>query len=177
MLSVHYPYAERVSECLTPDNYNKLEEIFSQTCVDPRFFETSYKIHVLVSFRTDLTNELLVHDQKVFWEQEYTTDYFDDIALEAMSSAFRSIFPKDYYPLIASRTVPTVIGAVKYGGEIYVYAVVAMDNKLRNEDFFSIPEKDYFIPIEVAKSMCTDTADFDLMLLNSLVLVNKEVND
>ena len=134
-------------------------------------------IKMLVSIRTDRTNELIVPDDGKFYIEcpdEYPNEHpLDDLVLLVAKKAVDKYFDcgEDIVKVIP-RTVPYPVGACLKDDVIYVYVNLAVDHTLKSEEFFKIKGCHY----ESITSI-TPSNDLESELLGSLTLVAQIQNE
>ena len=130
-------------------------------------------IKMLVTIRTDRTNEVIVPDDDKFYTDR-TCDYpnqhpLDDRALLAARSMVLKYFADSDLTKVIPRTVPLPVGACYRDGVIYVYVTLIVDHKLKSEDYFKLNGCHY----ERISDLIV-TNDLEAELVGSLVPVNMQ---
>ena len=131
-------------------------------------------VRILVSIRTDRTNELIVPDDGKFYT-DCTTEYpsqhpLDDACILAMKSMVDKYI--DLGGVVSSvipRTVPLIVGACCVSDVFYVYATVVVDHTLKSEPFFKLKGCHYEKIADI-----TPADDMESRLLQSLPIVNMQ---
>lgn len=135
-------------------------------------------VRILVSIRTDRTNELIVPDDGKFYT-DCTTEYpsqhpLDDACLLAMKSMVDKYFDcgEDLHKVIP-HTAPLIVGACCVSDVFYVYATLVVDCTLKGAPHFKLKGCHYEKIADI-----TPADDMESRLLQSLPVVNmqKEVN-
>lgn len=144
---------------------------FSRPIVSSIFGEQFIPIKMLVSIRTDRTNELIVPDNGKFYTDctsEYPNEHpLDDTVLLATKSMVDKYFDcgEDLIKVIPC-TVPLPIGACLRNDIIYVYITLVVDHKLKSEEYFKLKGCHY-----VNISDLTPSNDLESELIDSLAIV------
>lgn len=151
----------------------------SRPIVSSLFGELFCPVKMLVSIRTDRTNELIVPDNGKFYTdctQTYPNEHpLDDTVILAAKSIVDKYFDcgEDLVKVIP-RTVPLPVGACLIDDIFYVYITVVVDHTLKNESFFKLKDCHYeSIPDQTPASI------LEANMLDSLPIVNmnpEEVN-
>ena len=137
--------------------------------------EQDIPVNILVSVRTDRTNELIVPDDGKFYT-DCTCDYpnqhpLDDVVLLAAKRMFHKCFDckDDDLTKVVTRTVPFPVGACIRNGKAYVYVTLVVDHKLKSEEYFKLKGCHYE---KISDLIVTD--DLEAELVGSLVPVNMQ---
>lgn len=144
---------------------------YSRPIVSSLFGEKFVPIKILVSIRTDRTNELIVPDNGAFYT-DCTATYpnmhpLDDTVMLAAKSLVDRLFDcGDDIIKVIPRTAPLPIGACYTKDTFYVYVNVVVDHTLKTESFFKLKDSHY----ESIHSLNPRSA-LELELKNSLALV------
>lgn len=100
-------------------------------------------VKMIVTIRTDLSNEVLVPDCGKFYT-DCTASYpdahpIDDVVMLAAKSLIDNLFDcgDDLFSVIP-RTIAYPVGACVYNDEVYVYVTVVIDHTLKRENFFRV---------------------------------------
>ena len=127
----------------SPENlsgmFYRFLQSFSRPIVSSIFGEQFIPIKMLVSIRTDRTNEMIVPDNGKFYTDctsEYPNEHpLDDQVLLAAKSMVDKYFDcgEDLTKVIP-RTIPLPIGACLRNDIIYVYITLVVDHKLKSEE-------------------------------------------
>ena len=158
-----------------PDSLSKFTYAFlsghSRPVVSSLLGERFIPIRMLVSIRTDRTNELIVPENGMFFTNctaEYPNEHpLDDTVLLAAKSLVDKLFDcgEDIVKVIP-RTAPLPIGACYINDAFYVYVNVVIDHTLKDESFFKLKDCKY-----VNISDLTYTSDLEKELIDSLAVV------
>ena len=113
----------------------------SRPLIDSIFGDSIPSVKMLVTIRTDLTDEVLVPDDGKFYTNctsSYPNEHpLDDTVILAAKSLVDSLFDcGDNIPLVIRRTIAYPLGACVYEGQVYVYVNVVIDHTLKNERIF-----------------------------------------
>ena len=135
------------------------------------FGEQFIPVKILVSIRTDRTNELIVPDHGNFYT-DCTLDYanehpLDDAVLLSAKKLIDRCFDcgEDIVKVIP-RTAPLPIGACFINNVFYVYVSVVVDHTLKDESFFKLKDCHYeSIQVQNPRSV------LELELKDSLAIV------
>ena len=98
-------------------------------------------VRMLVTIRTDLSNEVLVPTNGLFYS-DCTLPYpskhpVDDVVMLSAKTLVDRLFDcGDNTPLVIRRTIVYPIGACIYRDEVYVYVNVVIDHTLKNDQIF-----------------------------------------
>lgn len=127
--------------------YNHLR-IYSRPIVSSIFGGRFIPIKILVSIRTDRTNELIVPDNGKFYTDctaEYPSEHpLDDTVLLAAKSFIDEHFDcGEEIVKVIPRTIPLPVGACYFNDTFYVYVNVVVDHTLKNESFFNLKDCHY----------------------------------
>ena len=110
---------------------------------DTIFSERVSDIKMLVTIRTDLTNEVLVPDDGKFYT-DCTASYpsrhnLDDTVMLSAKSLVDKLFDcGDNIPLVIRRTTVYPTGACINDNQVYVYVMVVIDHTLKADEIFNI---------------------------------------
>lgn len=130
------------SDVLSKFSYGFLR-VHSRPIVSSIFGDKFIPIRMLVSIRTDRTNELIVPDNGNFYTDctaEYPNEHpLDDTVMLAAKKLVDQCFDcgEDIVKVIP-RTAPLPIGACFVDNVLYVYTTVIIDHKLKEESFFKL---------------------------------------
>lgn len=145
--------------------------VHSRPIVSSIFGDKFIPIRMLVSIRTDRTNELIVPDSGKFYIEcptEYPNEHpLDDLILLAAKSIVDKYFDcgEDLVKVI-QRTMPYPVGACLRNDVIYVYVNLLVDCTLKSESIFKLKDC-HFERIE----SISPTSPLEKELLDSLVIV------
>ena len=156
---------------VTPQLYRFLNMV-SESCDVSVADEDSRKtIKFLVTIRTDLTNEVLVPENGLFFTN--CTRYYpdehplDDMVMLSAQKLVLDLFDcGDYLPMFIQRTTVYPIGACIQNDEPYVYVNVVIDHTLFDEECFNIKD----CSVVKIEDLVTNST-LEERLLNSLALV------
>ena len=113
----------------------------SRPLIDSIFGESIPPVKMLVTIRTDRSNEVLVPDDGKFYT-DCTDSYFDEHPLDdTVMLAAKSLVDKlfdcgDNIPAVIQRTTVYPLGACVRDDRAYVYANVVIDHTLKNDSIF-----------------------------------------
>ena len=157
--------------------FSKFLLAMSMTVETPVSEEQFIPIQMLVSIRTDRTNELIVPDDGKFYIEcptEYYTEHpLDDLVLLVAKRAVDEYFDcgEDLLKVIP-RTVPYPVGACLRDDVIYVYVNLLVDHTLKSEEFFKLKGCHY-----EDFSSVTPANDLESELIGSLAIVVNTRNE
>ena len=161
------PFSDKVAQM----SYVVLRQ-HSRPVVDSIFGGNIRPVKILVSVRTDRTNEIIVNEDGAFYI-DCTASYpnlhpLDDTVLLSAKSAIEKTIDchKDLESII-TRTSPYPVGACIVDDCIYVYMNVVIDHTLKSEEYFNLNEG---YRLESIKNL-TPKTKLDKVLKDSLVLV------
>jgi len=123
--------------------FSKFLLAMSKPVETPVLGEQYIPIQMLVSIRTDRTNELIVPDSGKFYIEcpaEYHIEHpLDDLVLLVAKMAVDKYFDcgEDLIKVIP-RTVPYPVGACLKNDVIYVYVNLVVDHTLKSEEYFKL---------------------------------------
>ena len=112
-------------------------------------------IKMLVTIRTDLTNEVLVSDTCGFYT-DCTLSFTEPCSLdEAVVMSAKSLVDKlfdckEHTFDAIRRTVLQPLGVFVYREQVYIYTNIIMDSKLKKEEYFHVRDS-HFEPIRAQK--------------------------
>lgn len=162
--------------------FYKFLNMVSESC-DVSVSDESYNkktIKFLVTIRTDLTNEVLVPTDGMFFTnctKYYPTEHpLDDMIMLSAQSLVLQLFDcGEYLPMFIQRTTVYPVGACIINEEPYVYVNVVFDHTLLEEVNFNLKDCE-LVKIE----SIVPNSTLEESLLNSLAIVkgeNKDVHD
>ena len=176
-------YREYLSKCqgVSPDKINSFSyaflSLYTRPIVSSIFGERFYPVKILVSIRTDHTNEVIVPDNGKFYT-DCTAQYpnvhpLDDTIILAAKSLVDKLFDcgEDIVKVIP-RTIPYPVGACIVDKTVYVYMNVVIDHKLKEEEFFKLKDCHF----ESIESLST-TSPLEEDLKHSLILVKGDTKN
>lgn len=159
-------------ESLSSQSYLFLRER-SRPIVSSIFGELFIPVKMLVSIRTDRTNELIVPDNGNFYT-DCTEVYpnmhpLDDTVMLAAKSLVDKCFDcgEDIIKVIP-RTVPYPVGACFVDNTFYVYVTVVVDHTLKSESFFKLKDCHYENISDLTPKSVLET-----LLKDKLAIVNQ----
>lgn len=161
-------------ECFSATSYRAFSP-FCRPIVSSIHGGNLLPVKILVSIRTDRTNELIVPDDGKFYT-DCTTEYpsqhpLDDACLLAMKSMVDKYFDcggEDLLKVIP-HTVPIIVGACCVSEVFYVYATLVVDHTLKDTEYFKLKGCHY----EKIEDI-TPADDMESCLLQSLPVVNMQ---
>lgn len=128
------------SDKLSQHSYPVLRQ-HSRPCIDSIFGYNRRTVRILVSVRTDLTDEILVTTKGEFYTdctrsypEEHTLD--DMVLLSGKIMLDKVIYLGDNIQDIILRTSIYPVGACVLNEQVYVYANIVIDHTLKDEEFF-----------------------------------------
>lgn len=144
---------------------------FSQPIEEPIPEEQLIPVKILVTIRTDRTNEVIVPDDGKFYaecEAFYPNFHpLDDAVLLSAKSLIDRLFDcGDDIVRVIPRTVPLPVGACLLDNTVYVHMTVVVDHTLKSESFFNLKDCHY----ENIKDL-TPSNDLESKLIDSLTIV------
>ena len=147
--------------------------VFEKPVESPISGEEYIPIKMLVTIRTDRTNEVIVPDDGKFYT-DCTSEYpdihpLDDRALLAAKSMVLKYFVDSDFTKVIPGTVPLPVGACYRDGVIYVYVTLIVDHKMKSWDCFKLKDCHYE---KISDLIVTD--DLEAELVGSLVPVNMQ---
>ena len=160
-------------ETMHPAFYSILRQ-HSRPLISSIFGDSVPPVRMLVTIRTDLSNEVLVPDDGKFFT-DYTDEYFDEHPLDdTVMLAGKSLVDKlfdcgDNLPLVIRRTTVYPIGACVRDDKVYVYVNVVIDHTLKNDPIFKTKDC-HFEKIATV----IPTSPLEEELLSKLVIVKGE---
>ena len=123
--------------------FYKILRQHSRPLIDSIFGYPVPNVNMLVTIRTDLSNEVLVPDDGKFYT-DCTSSYpnehpLDDTVILAAKSLVDKLFDcGDNTPLVIKRTTLYPLGAFVRYAQAYVYVNVVIDHTLKNDSIFKI---------------------------------------
>lgn len=148
----------------------------SRPLIDSIFGDSVPSVKMLVTIRTDLSNEVLVPDDGKFYT-DCTSSYpnehpLDDTVMLAAKSLVDRLFDcGDNIPLVIRRTTVYPLGACVRDDQVYVYVNVVIDHTLKTDKVF----KTKGCHFEKIASI-TPESPLEKELLSKLILVKGESN-
>lgn len=130
-----------------PTTFNKtlymLLRQHSRPLIDSIFGDSVPPVRMLVTIRTDLSNEVLVPDDGKFYTDctaSYPNEHpLDDTVMLSAKSLVDQLFDcGENIPSVIRRTTAYPLGACVHEDRVYVYVNVVIDHTLKNEEFFKI---------------------------------------
>lgn len=146
----------------------------SRPLIDSIFGDSVPPVKMLVTIRTDLSNEVLVPDEGKFYTNcsaSYPNEHpLDDTVMLAAKSLVDRLFDcGDNIPLVIRRTTVYPLGACIRDDQVYVYVNVVIDHTLKTDKVF----KTKGCHFEKIASIIP-TNPFEEELLSKLILVKGE---
>lgn len=144
---------------------------FSRPLIDSIFGDSVPTVRMLVTIRTDLSNEVLVPDNGKFYTDctaSYTDEHpiDDTVILSAKSLVDRLFDCGDDTPQVIRRTIVYPVGASIIDDQVYVYVTVVIDHNLKSDKIFKIKDC-HFEKI----SSIVPTNKLESKILDKLVIV------
>ena len=143
----------------------------SRPLIDSIFGDSVPTVKMLVTIRTDLSNEVLVPDDGKFYT-DCTSSYpnehpLDDTVMLAAKSLVDRLFDcGENIPRVIQRTTVYPLGACLRDDQVIVYSNVVIDHTLKNDPIFKT-KGCHFEPI----TSITPTSPLEEELLKHLILV------
>lgn len=127
-------------ETISPAFYSILRH-HSRPLISSIFGDSVPPVRMLVTIRTDLSNEVLVPDEGKFYT-DCTSSYpnehpLDDTVMLSGKSLVDNLFDcGDNIPFVIQRTTIYPLGACVINDQVYVYSNVVIDHTLKNDPIF-----------------------------------------
>lgn len=146
----------------------------SRPLIDSIFGDSVPPVKMLVTIRTDLSNEVLVPDDGKFYTNctsSYPNEHpLDDTVMLAAKSLVDQLFDcGDNIPLVIRRTTVYPLGACVHNDQVYVYVNVVIDHALKNDRIFKTKGCHFEKIVDL-----TPTSPLEEEMLNHLILVKGE---
>ena len=131
-------------------------------------------INMLVSVRTDLSNEIMIYNHKFYcdctasYPNHHPID--DTVMLAGKMLVDKSFDCGDNLVEVIKRTSIYPVGACLIDGKVYVYVMVVIDHKLKDDPIFKIKDS-YFEKIPYVKAIFPTLNSVSKELKESLVIV------
>lgn len=142
----------------------------------PEIGKRHLPVNMLVSIRTDLSNEILIYDHQFYCD--CTTSYpnhhpIDDTVMLAGKKLVDKAFDcGDNIVEVIKRTSIYPVGACVINNKVYVYVMVVIDHTLKDDPIFKIKDS-YFEKIHSVKALFPPFHAVAQELKDSLVIVKK----
>lgn len=126
----------------------KLLRLYSRPVVSSIFGAPLVPVKMLVSVRTDRTNELIVPDNGKFYT-DCTAEYPNEHPLDDTVMLAGKMFVDKYFDCgedilkVIPRTAIYPVGACFIDHTFYVYINIGVDHTLKNESFFKLKDCHY----------------------------------
>lgn len=163
---------------IDPTTFNQALYVLLRHHSTPQIYTTTGEsvcpVKMIVTIRTDLSNEVLVPDDGKFYT-DCTASYFDEHPLDDTVMLAGKILVDRLFdcgeniPLVIQRTTVYPIGACVRDNQVYVYVNVVIDHTLKTDELF----KTRGCHFEKITSI-TPTSPLEEELLNHLTLVKGE---
>lgn len=129
---------------LCPHLYTLLR-VHSRPLIDSIFGDAVRTVRMLVTIRTDRTNEVLVPNDGKFYTDctaSYPNEHpLDDTVMLAGKMLVDKLFDcGDNIPEVIKRTTIYPIGACVIDDQVYVYSTVVIDHTLKSDPIFNIKD-------------------------------------
>ncbi len=162
------------SNKMSPQSYPILKR-HCRPCIDSTFGGNMRPVRMLVSIRTDRTNEVIVPTDGKFYT-DCTSAYprehpLDDMILLAAQSLFNKVFDEGMTQNTNAilRTTVYPVGACVIDEQVYVYTHVVIDHTLKSEEYFHLTDSRFESIIDLKP-----TSALEEELIKKLIIVKGE---